>query len=261
MNGVKGLPQTHYMFPNMLKVANLVDAILEKHDLRNCIFAELYNNMNFEQTLTWRFGSPKTDLYVFTPNKMYLDKVNPFLHQWKECDIDHDVTKIFGTKYSQGSRIIDLPDKYNLFLLQDNIGPEYDHMLDAMKYAEEQKVYTVFKQHPLTEICIHNSDYIIFADANCNLDHLLDNADKVFSSWSSVSLNAMLKGKPCATYDTMAFSEIVPKIDSAYQLEDIEPVNQDDLSRFLSWFTHKLCIDVSKEGFEEKIEQRIVSFR
>jgi hypothetical protein len=129
-----------------------------------------------------------------------------------------------------------------------------------MNYAQERKVYTVFKQHPMTDICIQNSDYVIFADKECNLDHLLDSADKVFSSWSSVSVNAMVRGKSCASYDTTPFSEILPKITTARQLEDIEPVNPNDLNRFLSWYLYELCIDITKEGYEERIEKRVVDF-
>lgn len=261
MYALRGMKQTHYMFRDILKVSTLVDSILEKRGLSNCIFAELYNYMDFQHTLTWRFGSPNTELYLFTPNRQYLDKTNPFLNQWRDCVIDPGITDIFRTKYSQGERLMDLPDRYNLFVMQDGIDAEHEHMIDAMNYAREQKVYTIFKQHPLTENCIQTSDYIIFADASYNLDHLLNHADRVSSSWSTVSLNAMLKGIPCATYDTMTFSEIVPIIRTARELEDIEAVDYSDLQRFLSWYVHKLCIDVSKEGFEERIEQRIVDFK
>ncbi len=259
MYAVKDLKQIHYMFPTVSKVSNVIDSILEKHDLHNCIFAEIYNYMDFGNTLTWRFGSPNTDLYLFTPNRMYIDKYNPFLNLWKNCDIDDGVLDNYNqTKYMQTENLLDLPDSYNLFLMQE----PSEHMLDAMSYARDRKVYTIFKQHPLSEVYIHFSDseYIIMVDDSYNLDHLLNNADRIFSSYSSVSLNAMLKGIPTATYDTMTYSEIVPRISTAYELEDIEPVDYLKLKQFLSWYTHKLCIDVSKTGFEDRIEQRIVDF-
>jgi hypothetical protein len=261
MSAVKSKKQIHYIFPNVIKISNLVDSILEKHGLSNCIFAELDGYMNFDNTLTWRFGSPNPNLYVFTPNRMYLDKNNPFLNLWKNCDLDESVMQTFA-KYVQPQKILELPESYNLFLMQDSLGLEYEHFMDAVRYAHERKVYTIFKQHPLTEVCTHFSDseYTIFVDASYNLDHLVNNADKVFSSWSSVGLSAMLAGKVTATYDTMSYSEIMPRISTAYELEDVEPVDRDDLCRFLSWFTHKLCIDVTKEGFDDRIEKRIVDF-
>jgi hypothetical protein len=257
---VKDLQQTHYMFAQTIKVAKIVDAILEKHGLTNCIFSEIVDPMKFERKLTWRFGSPKVEFFVFTPNRQYLDRENPFLHAWKECDIDPMITGRFGTKYSEGNVIMELPERYNLFLMQDNMNKELDHFSDAVEYAKTHKVYTVFKQHPLTKITVPQSEYVIFVDGSHNLSHLLDGADKVSSSYSSVSVNAMIRGKVCASYDTTPFSEILPKIKTARELEDMQPVNQDDLKRFLSWYAHKLCIDVTQEDFEERIEQRIVDF-
>jgi hypothetical protein len=261
MHGVRNLHQTHYIFPIVFKVASAVDRILEKHNLSNCIFSELYDHANFDHTLTWRFGSPNINFFVFAPNHQYLDRVNPFLNQWKTSDIDPNITDHFGSKYIPASNKIQLPDQYNLFLMQDSIGAEYDHLMDAINYANDRKVYTIFKQHPLTQITIPESKYAIFADANCNLDHLLDNAERVFSSWSSVSVNAMIRGKPVASYDTTAFSEILPMINTAYELEDVQPVDQTDLKRFLSWYAHELCIDVTYSNFEERIEQRIINFK
>jgi hypothetical protein len=264
MHAVLGLPQTHYMFPDVLKVAILVDKILTERGLKNCIFAEIHSYMEFQNVLSWRFGLPNPELFVFAPNRMYIDKNNPFLELWRDCDIDDKILDVYrsrsNNKYKQPSKKLELPSSYNLFVLQDSIGSEQDHLNDALAYARDTKTYTVFKQHPLTKIDIKQNEYAIFADSSYDLDHLLDNADAVSSSWSSTSLNAMLRGKRTATYDLMPYSEIVPRIDIAYQLENVEPVSDEVLSRFLSWFTHKLCIDVSKEDYESRIEKRIVDF-
>lgn len=270
MNEHINYPQIHYMFADMMKLAILVDSILEKRNLRNCIFAQVEHtdSMKFENTLTWRHGSPSPKYSVFTPNRTYIERENPMLHLWKDCDVDSNIldiyTKSSNSMYIQPDNTIELPDDYNLFLLQ-NIELEYYKTVDAMQYATARKIYTVFKLHPLTkkdewDKLGHKSEYTIFADSSVNLDYLLDSAKKVFSVWSSVSLNAALRGIPCATYDNISYSEIIPTIKTAYEIDNINAVNTEDLKRFLSWYTHKLCIDTSLVGFEERIEQRIVDF-
>jgi len=251
-------------FAPTLKIATLVDSILTKRDLKNCIFADPDDTREFTNTLTWRFGIPNIEYFIFSPNRTYIDKNNPRLNFWKDIELNQSIVDLYrnrsNTEYPQPEAIPDLPSSFDLFVMQDPVGSEYNHIVDAAAHATQSKTYTVFKKHPLalTKVSGLESEYAIFIDAAYNLNHLIEKCDRVFSSWSSVSLNAMLADKPCATYDPMIFSELIPTIKSAAELRDVPPVDRTDLGKFLTWYSTKLCINVKEEGYEEKIEQRIV---
>jgi len=264
INKVVQYKEMHSSFSPTLKVATLVDSILEKRDLKNCIFADPDDAQEFTNVLTWRFGIPNLEYFIFSPNRAYIDKNNPQWNYWKNTTLDQSVVDLYrsrsNTEYPQPEGVPELPSSYNLFVMQDPVGIEYNHIVDAAAYATQSKSYTVFKRHPLAlnKIVGLDSEYAIFIDASYNLNHLVEKADRVFSSWSSVSLNAMLADKPCATYDPMIFSELVPTIKSAAELKDIPPVSRNDLGKFLTWYSTKLCINVKEDGYEERIEKRIL---
>lgn len=267
MHGIRGLPETYYMVPDVMRVALGVDTILSKRQLSNCIFAELGSAMEFDQTLTWRFGTPYPELYLFTPNRMYIEQNNPMLYLWQNVEPDPLILEKYRarTKYSQGvERDFNLPENFVLFAMQDNFPDEYVNVMRMAAYAEDQKVHVIFKQHPLTATTIATSDYVHFAGKSQNLDHLIRQASCVVSMGSSVCLTAALRGKPVATIAQTPFSELIPQVNKEYRVVDwigeIEPIDHEDLCRFMTWWAKHLCIDVSQEDYLERIEKRIVDF-
>ena len=163
-------------------------------------------------------------------------------------------------------------------------------LLEAFRYAKENKRLTVFKEpHVIARRFIKlrdpnikigkdrtvdrgaemhrglpsyfdyykeiglTSEYCIFT--NCDLNYLINGADRVYSSNSGATLNALLARKPVATFTYTDLSEIVPVISSADDLPN-EPLDVEILMRFLSWYYHKLCINITDANASERIEER-----
>ena len=116
------------------------------------------------------------------------------------------------------------------------------------------KAWEVYVREGLT------SEYSIFID-NVNTDSLIPNANRVYSADSAVSLNAMLAGKPTATFHPMDLSEVVPMITEPEELDNVEPVPLSVQNQFLSWYYHKLVIDIDSPDFESKMESIMIRFK
>jgi len=262
-------------FHNMIKDYD-VNAILAA-SVKNTLLAD--DNITYDNTLFYEPGTPNIQLFKFSPGGDYIFK-NPRYHLWKECDIDYDILKKFdklpNNRYTQTQRTIPVPDSYDLFPLalsakkKNEFGIPKDEVVtrDAIRYATEKKRYTIFKEshlavkgktwHDFVKEGI-TSKYTIYAE-DCNGDYLIDNADRVYSSESAMCFQAMLKGKIVATYHDTDSSEVMPIIKTASEIDDIEPLPIGKLYRYLSWYYHKLCINIYDENAEERINDRISRF-
>lgn len=141
--------------------------------------------------------------------------------------------------------------------------------LDAMKYATENKKLTLFKNPHAQGDRVRNwndlerdgfvSRYTRYVEGN--IDKMIDGANRVYSSDSMATFQAMLKGKPTASYYNLMISEVTPVITTAKDMENVRPVPHKDMLRFLSWFYHKLSIDIYTNDAQDKLEELIVQFK
>lgn len=261
--------------PLYMKAAKTIDKYAYKHQT-SCVFIEKLKWRWATQSLTWATGRPMVNMIKITRNGEYIQSHMKhdisFRHLWKDREIDDNIIEtLFAMKndrFPQPDNIIELPDSYDLFLLQIPDSHDKEQTIDALKYARDTKRYTLFKKHPTKDHMRYwnefeeqgyVSDYSIYVDAPT--DHLVRNADRIYSSDSIVSYNALLYNKPVCTYKTNDFSEIVPMIDNAYEIDNIEPVPVDVRNRFLTWWYYNLCIDINKNDFEERIERRIINHK
>jgi len=224
-------------------------------------------------TLVFNEGSANFNLFKLVPGGAYITH-NPMLHLWKGVDIDSNILSIFtsqnNTKYRQCEEPINIGRPYNLFLLQMASTADLKQTVDALKYATEDKRFTVFKTHPATgdgtdfqklwEAFKRNglvSDYTELVDGS--LEDLIDHADVVYSVDSACTFNAMLKHKPVFNYRVNEFSEIVPVV-STSKNHNISPISEPDLLRFLTWYYHYISININRFNYEQRIEQIVHQF-
>lgn len=217
--------------------------------------------------LVFSEGSANFGLFKLTPNGDYITH-NPMLHLWKKSDVDSNILKTFegmtNSKYSQ-PRCVNTPNTpYNLFLLQMASTVDLKPTVDALKYASEQKRFTLFKIHPapgdgtdfnlLWEMFKKNdlvSDYTVLVDGS--LSELISEADIVYSADSACTFNAILAGKPTFNYRTNEFSEIVPLLRTSKDMT-IPTINHTDVLRFLTWYYYKLSIDINSPIYQQRIK-------
>jgi hypothetical protein len=271
--------------------AKVCDLLSEKYEV-NISYIELQEMRRYvhqyQHTLFWTGGSPNLHLCKITPAADYLFvKQNPRFNLWKDWPIDYTIIDRFkafkNNKFNQPDLHIELPEKYDLFLLQNmGIGArDFPYTKDALEYATNTKTYTLFKGHPALKdqkgnhTAYHKqpnreiweeytqsgwvSEYTIFID-DANTDELMEHAQITYAGNSVASLAAMLKGYKTATYADNDLSEILPQIKTAYELKDVQSVDIETLTRFLSWYYHSLCIDCSTKEYDwEKKLERIVS--
>jgi hypothetical protein len=242
---------------------NNVDILKRFETLLNSLEVEAIHIDNYPEnhpTLYYSEGSANFELFKLTPRGEYIVR-NPGLHLWKSHDIDSGIIDrlngLSNTKYLQSQSQFNAETPYNLFLLQMASTIDLVPTLDAVKYATEQKRYTLFKTHPavgdgtdfeslwsMFEKHGIISDYTVLVDAD--LMTLIRGAEVVYSADSACTFNALLEGKPVYNYRSNEFSDIVPLIKSSKNLP-ANAIDRDDVLRFLSWYYHSLSIDFNDE--------------
>lgn len=278
-------------FPHLSKFSESIKRLSDKHQIPY-VFADAHKAQYLEYSLIFRGGSPNYKLFKMTPYGDYVTRW-PMYHLWKDCDIDEGIIDRFNAmpnnRYIQPDSKTETPESYDLYLMQMNLAstpmlPHNPHLdvesgtpkddvvcRKALKYVKENKIYTIFKAHPTTTIPSSKvweiykreglvSEYSIFVD-DVNTDSLIPKANRVYSADSAVSLNAMLAGKRVATFHPMDLSEVVPMIKTPEDLDDIEPISLEDQKRFLSWYYHKLAIDIDDPNYEDKMESIMIRFK
>ena len=263
------------MLPPYIKAAKCIDKYSKQYEIP-CVFVESSKVQILRNALTWTSGSPNINLIKLTFNSEYTYfRDNPRYGFWKDEEIDPNIISKFksfnNNRFPQPDQEIELPENYDLFFLQIPHSKDRNETIDALKYCKDRKIYTLFKGHPTSPFPGNKkvwdklkeegyvSEYSIYVEAET--DFLIKNARRTYSSTSVCSLNSILQNKITATYNDNDLSEIVPTMKTAYELDDVEPIKQEDIERYLSWYYHKLCIDVYNENCDERIEKRILNFK
>jgi hypothetical protein len=82
----------------------------------------------------------------------------------------------------------------------------------------------------------------------------------LWSFRSGSGLQAILKGKPVSYFHKPYDFHPICKYASSPQ-EAYEAVyNEENVKRFLSWYYHKLTLDITAENFEDRLYQRLDNY-
>lgn len=270
--------------PLFNRFIDAVNKIKDRYDGRL-----IYNRLQDidECTLTYHESSPFPQLFKVTPNYFYIDNYDhPDIWKvWKKCDIDKDIIRILKSfdqnKYDQPEQLFPIPDNYILFLHQHNIGSDVRRRLDlrimvnCVEWSHQNKKNILIKEHPFTlkDTNIREAwkslekrgvtSHAKLVYNTYNLDHLIDNCTAAWTMTSGAGLQTILKDKPVVTFaDNCDYFPLAKKADSperAYSLSFDLP-KEDEILRFLSWYYHKLLIDVNSETFENRLIDRFDKF-
>lgn len=258
------------------KFNEALDVIANKHDVPYSMRKSASRNHMFDITLIYIGGSPFYNHFKLTTAGDYIYQ-NPKLNLYKNWDIDENILSVYDdtkmNRYTQPDGIFQPDREYDLFLMQQlhngkdaTLAPKDEAItLDAIRYATETKTYTIFKAHPSTSVPNKVrwdmwedngliSEYTKYID-NCHLTDVIKYANRVYSANSAVSVNALVLGKPVATYRPIDVSEIVPTITTAYEMDNIFATSKEETMQFLTWYYHRLSINIDLDGFEDKIER------
>ncbi len=144
----------------------------------------------------------------------------------------------------------------------------------TLQFAKENKVHILFKLHPFTNYRTRFlQDLIIFKGDNLlspyshivshkyNTNHLITNAQQVWTFSSGVALEAVIKHKKVVSfYSSNDFDAVV---NIAYSPEEAfysNKINTEDSLRFLTWYYYKLCIDLFSNTFDYNLYDRCDKF-
>lgn len=249
-------------FPIKLRNAPLLKKFEEGMDCSQAVHRDIARI----GSLVYNEGSPNFAKFKITPNAEYII-TNPRLNLWQGIKSDPNIwDRVAGVneKYDVQESNVELDREYDLFLLQMAQTKDLKETVDALFYATKNKRYTVFKKHPvvgdgtdfdsLWEVFKQKgivSDYTVLLDGGEN-ESLIRGASLVYSADSAVTYNAVLQGKPVATYRDTDLSEIVPVIKSARNIADLRAPNRKDVEQFLTWYHDRLIVDVTLDGYKDK---------
>ena len=198
------------------------------------------------------------------------DKTMDYLNADENEDIYNIFYNLSNDRYKQHEGIFVKTRPYNLFCLQMIYPKDYFNTLAAMKWATENKQYTLFKTHPAADyhqnyprFWIHakQKGYVTEYTKFCHgyrSKELVEEANLIFSSDSALSFKALIKNKPTFMMRTGPMVDlipIIPKLDSS--VLDVKPVEQTHRTKWLNWFYAVICNDMNDNRFEEKINYRI----
>jgi len=255
---------------------------------------DLINNSNLnyvQNTLIYSEGSPAFHHFNISPGAELIHKagrgfgpgigcLNRFRNLWKWHDIDSNIldqykndkkwdTDLEDVKAKELNEFTSNGNEFDLFPMQFFDSVDMPETSDALRCALKKNRTTLFVLHPTThednekfaKIWDHLTELLIVPPSaklvyGRDTNSIIKHSRVVYSANSAVSFNAMLEGKPAATYRITPWSEVLPLIDSAmHDLEKIKPVPEEDLKRFLSWYYNKFTLDLHSSDWKTKLEK------
>ena len=264
---------------------------LAKYNI-NALHIDVVDRKNLNSyvgTFVYTEGTPNFEHFICSKRAAYapisgmgwsdsIGTYNPFEYRYKNYDIDTDILNIYKKCNNNKFNIVkadpdlsELPDKFDLFALQQPTSVDRNITQDALKYATNNKRHVVFSTHPSSN---NGTDETIKADwekfrrlgllseythlvKGVNTNKLIKSSSRVFSACSGVNFLAILNRKPTVSYRNMPWSEISPVIKNATEdFTDWIP-EEKDLLRFLSWYYYELSTDITVNGWQEKLCKKL----
>jgi len=246
---------------------------------------------SYKDTFVYTEGTPNFEHFICSKRAAYapisgmgwkgsIGTYNPFEYRYKNYDIYSDILNTYKNCNNNKFNIIkakpnlnNLPDKFDLFALQQPVTVDRNITQDALKYATNKKRHVVFSTHPSTtdgtEQTIED-DWEKFRRSNLlseythlvkgvNTNKLIKSSSRVFSACSGVNFLAILNRKPTVSYRNTPWSEISPVIKNATEdFTDWIP-EEKDLLRFLSWYYYELSTDITVNGWQERLCKKLLT--
>jgi len=243
-------------------------------------FNKKYDPVAMSNTLEYTENSPMFEYFKLSPHSYYLNHF-PNDTLWKCCDVDSDILTIFKNtnKYQQNIKRFSFDKPYILFTLQSNrsLLPHSfmpDILIKIVLWATKTKNYVIFKLHPFTDTNSHIlkywkqldrlgyiTDYTVLVDSSYNLDHLLANAQQVWTFSSGSGMQAVIAGKPVshfyANVDFMTMAKFSTSPEEAFITRQI---SETDRLRFLTWYFTKLTINSESADLMSRLRHRLEQF-
>lgn len=233
---------------------------------------------NSRSIIEYSESSPFARLFKVSPSGYYLYNFQQN-DLWKRHKIDDTIRQYFSinsNKYTQPAGLYDIQhDKYILFCFQSNAS-RINHpfnirgIYDILKWSKETNTPVYFKEHPHMKEDSHLinmwnklkkagfvTDITRFIGKEYQLDHLIDNSSAVWSFSSGAGFQAVLKNKPVVHfYENTDYSAIANYAKTPEDAIKAKCARDEDCLRFLSWYYHKLTIDVTSSNFTERLNER-----
>jgi hypothetical protein len=204
---------------------------------------------------------------------------------WKKYDIKEDVinyllsVRLDKWPNMQNPEIkINFDHDYILYAMQKP-SRDWDEIVAIAKYAKQNKQHIVFKPHPFYTPFDGNeafqqlqeegltSEYTILAPMEGNTNYLVDNCKLLITPESGVGMHGLLIGKPVIYTQRMCdYSWHIAatyRPDLAKTINDInlyEKLPYEEVMRYFSWYYDKFFIDISRDNYKEKIEERMYQY-
>lgn len=239
----------------------------------NCISN---NSLLYEET------SPYINLFSIAP-KAYYTQDSSFCDLWKLTDIDSAIIDTFSgipsSKYKNNELEYPISQNYILFAMQSDsqqLDKNYnkDGIASVLQFAIDNKINIVFKLHPFTNYRTRFlKDLELFKSSNLlskyshivshkySTNHLIANADQVWTFSSGVAMQAVIAGKKVSCFSSKhTFGPIVHTVSSPEDAFSSKKIESTDILRFLTWYYHKLCIDLHTDTFKAVLYDRCDKF-
>lgn len=234
------------------------------------------NSLIYEET------SPYVNLFSLAPKSYYI-KDPDFLDLWNFTDIDSTIIETFdripSSKYINSSLEYALPNRYILFAMQSDsqqLTKNYNKRIveKTLQFARDKKINILFKLHPFTNYRTRFlqdlrsfkeqgllSSYAHILSHKYNTSHLINNADQVWTFSSGVALQAVIANKKTVCFSTdNTFGPAVVLASSPEEAFYSNDVCPNTILRFLTWYYHKICLDLHNSNFQSKLYERCDNF-
>lgn len=222
-----------------------------------------HNTANNPRYMSYGEGTPAFYLFKLVPRD-YL--IRDFNHNnyWRRVDPDSSIVSYLQNlnlnKYAQNSLEVNFPFSYVLFLLQ-KIRLSLPLITEVASWALRTKNNVVFKAHPMeTGLDLLPINKYVHLVTDANTDYLVKNSRAVWSCESGVGFYALLHNKPTSyfentedyTYGPIAKFSVTPEDAASNQHLDYS-----EIVRYFTWYYNKIAIDVSRDDFELKLNNRL----
>lgn len=227
-----------------------------------------------DHSCKYRYTGGYANFHMMRMSKgLYVDYF-PKTERYLEADTEDGILDFFRSqgndRYGQDEGIYKPDRSYYLFALQMTRTKDFNETVKALKWATENKQYTVFRAHPVPgDITNYNkiwnyfykegllSEYTNLAQGYRS-EEMVANADLVFSSDSALSFKSILMGKPTVQMrDNNMLVDIVPTLPDLTGIEKVKAISDDQLSQWLTWFYHCICHDFHGEGYKDKLLRKL----
>lgn len=265
-------------FQNVSYITEFNKALVKFKDEFDGEVRYFYKNtdLSHHKILYYAENTPIFYLFKLSPDGFYIDNEDTN-DLWKRSEIDTTILEKFNSlttnKYLQGEQTFKDESDFILFPLQ-SLANKFDPKIffDCIGWAVKNKKKIVFKLHPFHHGNVVNNsvisikknpkiqEYVKFVNSEYNLDDLIDKCCMVWTFNSGSGLQAILKGKPVSyfmkPYDYAPICKYSLTPEEAFNCE----YNSENVKRFLSWYYHKLTLDVTHNDFENKLYERMDNY-